>query len=511
MKAAIFPEFTSVRRFFLMRSTNRSATGATRAMERPKHDTPYPRGFIPAMRKIAILNQKGGVGKTTLVANLGAGLARQRKRMRLLLVDLDPQAHLTYSLGLAAHELKTSIYELLQGQAVLSEALVEIKEGLHLIPASLDLASAELEFAAVPGREFLLKELLAEVEGYDYILIDCPPNLGLLTINALTMAEEVIIPVQTEFLALQSLSRLLETIQVVQKRLNPGLAISGMVATRYAKRKNLNREVVENLRQHFGKLVYKTIIRDNVSLAEAPSHGLDIFSYKPRSYGAEDFTALSREFARRGKAMTTRKPRMGNNPLDGLPSPPGQAQAGQAPDKVSEDNAIDRLLDKYKEPQDIESPLATARPKPGPPAKEPEAAEPNTAPKAKTAKPKTTPRKAAKPKAKSKAKVGAKLKAKPAAKAKPAPLKPKKETKTKPKSVAKPKAKTGQAADSKVEPKIKAKAAKTPKPKPQKASPPPKPEPPVAAVEEQCQSPGSQGQTRASARSSAGRARIQRS
>jgi chromosome partitioning protein len=194
-----------------------------------------------------------------------------------------------------------TIYHVLRGQGGPRESVRQVHEGLDLLPASLDLASAELELASTPGREFLLKELLTEVSDYDFIFMDCPPNLGLLTINSLTAAHEIIIPLQTEFLALQSLGRLMETIKVVQKRLNPGLTVGGIVATRFDQRKRLSREVVEKIHEHFGDLFFKGRIRDNISLAEAPSHGQDIFRYKPASSGAEDFSALCREFLARDR------------------------------------------------------------------------------------------------------------------------------------------------------------------------------------------------------------------
>lgn len=248
------------------------------------------------MQTLAVLNQKGGVGKTTLTVNLGAAIPRARAKARVLLVDLDPQAHLTYSLGLAAHQLPLTVYHLLRSQGDLQKALHPVQPGLDLLPASLDLASAELELAAVPGREFLLKELLAQAPSYDFIFLDCPPNLGLLSINALTAAQALLIPIQTEFLALQSLGRLMETMGVVQRRLNPGLGLGGIVATRHDQRKRLSREVLEKVGEHFGDQLFATKVRDNISLAEAPSHGLDIFRYKPASSGAEDFRALCREF-----------------------------------------------------------------------------------------------------------------------------------------------------------------------------------------------------------------------
>lgn len=245
------------------------------------------------MTTIALINQKGGVGKTTVTMNLGAGLARQGHQV--LMIDLDPQANLTYALGIAAHELDVSVYDLLKGDAPLTDVLLDRDERLQLIPASLELSGAEMALANVAGREFLLREALESFTEPDYVLIDCPPSLGLLTINALTSAQEIYVPVQTEFLALQGMSTLIQTIEVVQRRLNRDLKLSGIIATRYDKRKTLNREVVEKISEHFGNKVFKTYIRENVSLAESPSYGQTIFEYRPNSNGAKDFLTLCKE------------------------------------------------------------------------------------------------------------------------------------------------------------------------------------------------------------------------
>jgi len=247
------------------------------------------------MTIVALINQKGGVGKTTSTINIGAGLAQLGKKV--LLVDLDPQAHLTYSLGIQAHEQKATIYELLQG-GDLGETIVK-RNGLSVIPSTLNLSGAEVELSGVAGREFLLKEALSGLKGFDYVLLDCPPSLGLLTLNALTTAGEVYIPLQTEFLALQGMTKLLETIEVVKKRLNKELEITGIIATRYDSRKNLNREVVEKIQEHFGDKLFKTLVRDNIALAEAPSFGKTIFEYKADSNGAEDYLNICKEILRR--------------------------------------------------------------------------------------------------------------------------------------------------------------------------------------------------------------------
>jgi chromosome partitioning protein len=249
------------------------------------------------LRVIAVLNQKGGVGKTTLVVNLSAGLAGLGQRIAA--VDLDPQAHLTSSLGVAPTSSELTTFELLKGQASFSQIAVDAAE-IKVAPSSLRLSGAELELSSLPGREFLLKEALEPVHDFDFMFLDCPPNLGLLTINALTACNEILIPLQTEYLAMHSLSKLMDTVTLVKKRLNPDLKVQGIIGNRYAKRKRLNREVVEAIGEHFGDKLFKTQIRDNVSLAEAPSFGKDIFTYKPRSIGAEDFSALCREFLERG-------------------------------------------------------------------------------------------------------------------------------------------------------------------------------------------------------------------
>ncbi|MEW6112841.1 MAG: ParA family protein [Acidobacteriota bacterium] len=244
------------------------------------------------MPTIALINQKGGVGKTTSTINLGAGLAMLGKSV--LLVDLDPQAHLTYGLGIQAHELETTVYEVLKGEVAAQEAILK-RDALEVLPSSLGLSAAEMELSGMAGREFLLKEALAGLAPRDFVLLDCPPSLGLLTLNALTAAQEVFIPLQTEFLALQGMSKLIDTVNVVKKRLNPDLTISGIIGTQFDGRKNLNREVVEKIREYFADKLFETLIHDNVALAEAPSYGQTIFEYRPDCRGAQDYLALSRE------------------------------------------------------------------------------------------------------------------------------------------------------------------------------------------------------------------------
>lgn len=246
-------------------------------------------------RIIAIVNQKGGVGKTTTAINLAAALALKGKRS--LLVDMDPQASLTASLGI--REASPSTYEIMTGHTTALEALISLN-GFDLIPAGAQLVGAELELAAAPGREYILREKLEPIIGqYDFTFIDCPPGLGLLTLNALTASGEVFIPLQAEFLALEGMARLLETVDLVKRRLNPKLNISGIVITRYDQRRRLNRDIIETIRAHFPGVVFEQPIRENISLAEAPSYGQHIFDYKGDSSGAADYAALADEMISR--------------------------------------------------------------------------------------------------------------------------------------------------------------------------------------------------------------------
>ena len=239
---------------------------------------------------ISLLNHKGGVGKTTSAINIGAAMVELGKRV--LLIDLDPQANLTLSLGISRQ--KYSIYEALRGETELVPYTA--KDGLDIITSNLDLSGAEMELINEAGREYILRELLEGVDDqYDYVIIDCPPSLGLLTLNALTSSRYVIIPLQTEFLALQGLAKIKQVVDKVRLRLNKKLEIGGVIATMYDKRKILNRDVVETIRKYFGKKVFDTLIRDNVALAEAPASRQDIFEYNKSSPGAKDYLALSKE------------------------------------------------------------------------------------------------------------------------------------------------------------------------------------------------------------------------
>ena len=245
-------------------------------------------------RIIAISNHKGGVGKTTTVVNLTAGLASFKRKV--LAVDLDPQANLTFSFGIS--KVETSIYDALKGNAPLP--IINVKENLDITPSSLDLAGAEMELNAEAGREYIFKELIEPVrDKYDYILIDCPPSLGLLTINAFTAADEIIIPIQAHFLAIKGLTKILEVISKVKRRLNPKVEITGVIITLYDKRKVLHRDVEETIKTYFQDKVYNTKIRENIALAEAPAQGQDIFQYQASSRGAEDYYNLTLEFLAR--------------------------------------------------------------------------------------------------------------------------------------------------------------------------------------------------------------------
>ena len=259
----------------------------------------------------AVLNQKGGVGKTTSVVNVGAGLAILGKRV--LIVDLDPQGHLTSFLGIEADEIDRTIIDVLRGYIDPRNAIVtrtlnarlcingrESRLTLSVIPAGLDLAGAETDFSRTADKEFLLKNAIANLlNDFDYILFDCPPSLGTITINALAASRKVFIPVQTEYLALKSLEHMMKKIEFVITELDLDLVIGGLIATRFDGRKVLSRSVVETLRERFGALLLETMIRENIVLAESPRFGKDIFSYRPRSYGAEDYLNLALEISGR--------------------------------------------------------------------------------------------------------------------------------------------------------------------------------------------------------------------
>jgi chromosome partitioning protein len=239
---------------------------------------------------ISISNHKGGVGKTTSAINIGAGL--NRLGQRVLLIDLDPQANLSQSLGITDPE--RTIYGAIRGEHKLEPT--QIIKGLDVIPSTLDLSGAEVEMIGEAGREYILKELLEPMrELYDYVLIDTPPSLGLLTINAFTASDEIFIPLQAQYLPLQGLTKILEVVDKIKRRLNKELRIGGLIITQYDSRKVLNRDVASTIGSVFQAETFTTRIRDNVALAEAPSQGLDIFRYSPKSYGALDYLELCQE------------------------------------------------------------------------------------------------------------------------------------------------------------------------------------------------------------------------
>ena len=246
------------------------------------------------MHVCVIANQKGGVGKTTTTHNLGMMLG---KKKRVLLVDLDAQGNLTDACGLSPENLRGSAFDVMSGEMALSDAVISL-ENADLLPATRNLAVAELAFASKLGRENLLKKALKDAN-YDFVLIDCPPSLGLLTVNALTAANGVLIPVQAEYYALAGLDLIQETMRGVIENLNPSLRTIGILLTFYDGRKSLNRDVASGLVDRWGDLVFKTVIRDNVALAEAPSNGQSIFDYRAQSYGAQDYATLAKEFLNR--------------------------------------------------------------------------------------------------------------------------------------------------------------------------------------------------------------------
>jgi chromosome partitioning protein len=248
------------------------------------------------MKVLSISNHKGGVGKTTSAINIGAGLNILKKKV--LLIDLDPQANLTQSLGLIDQE--KNIYGALRGEYKLEP--ITVLKGLDVIPSTLDLSGAEIELSSEPGREYILKELIEPLRAsYDFILIDSPPSLGLLTINAFTASDEILIPLQAQYLALQGLAKLVEVVDKIKGRLNKELKVGGVFITQYDSRKVLNRDVAETIQAHFKDEVFTTKIRDNIALAEAPAQGLDIFRYNSKTNGAEDYLALSKEILKRSK------------------------------------------------------------------------------------------------------------------------------------------------------------------------------------------------------------------
>ena len=249
------------------------------------------------MRTIALANHKNDVGKSTSAINIGAALAKAGKRV--LVVDLDPQAELTYGVGIVSYELEKTIYEALKGEVPPRSVLIDV-EDFDVIPSSLDLSGVEMELCGTVGNELRLRKMLNEFTQYDFALIDCPPSLGLLNLNALAAADEIIVPIQTELLALQTMAKLSEVLEAVRQVLNPPLEISGVIATRYREHNSTEADVLKIIQEYFGDKVFKTLIRHDIALAEATHYGQTIFEYRPDSTGAEDYLMLSNEIMERG-------------------------------------------------------------------------------------------------------------------------------------------------------------------------------------------------------------------
>ena len=250
-------------------------------------------------RVISVANQKGGVGKTTTTVNLGACLADAGKRV--LLVDMDAQGNATSGIGIKKSDVTNDIYDVLVNEVPIKEVIQQTaRERLDIAPATIQLSGAEIELTSMMARESRLKTALSDItEEYDYVLIDCPPSLGHLTINSFSASDSILIPVQCEYYALEGLSQLLNTIRLVQKHFNADLRIEGVLLTMYDARTNLGSEVVEEVRKYFRERVYDTIIPRNVRLSEAPSHGQSIIDYNPKSKGAENYHALAKEVMNR--------------------------------------------------------------------------------------------------------------------------------------------------------------------------------------------------------------------
>ena len=266
-------------------------------------------------RIIAIANQKGGVGKTTTCVNLAAALASMQKRV--LLIDLDPQGNATMGCGVDKYDVETSVYDILVEQTPISTVLVRSEEnGCDVLPANSDLTAAEIQLMDMDGRERRLKDALNTVrDQYDYLLIDCPPSLNVLTLNAFVAADSVLVPIQCEYYALEGLSALLETIEGIRESVNPSLEIEGLLRTMYDGRNNLGAEVSAQLVQHFGNQVFNTMVPRNIRLAEAPSHGVSIMQYDKTSRGALAYLALAGEIIRQ-QSRTSKAPGAPQNPTE---------------------------------------------------------------------------------------------------------------------------------------------------------------------------------------------------
>lgn len=252
-------------------------------------------------RIIAVANQKGGVGKTTTTINLSACLAEQGQKV--LVIDVDPQGNTTSGLGIDKNNTENTVYELMLGEASIDDCIYKsVMDDLDVIPSNVNLAGAEIDLIDIDDREYILKKIVNSLkEKYDFILLDCPPSLSMLTVNAVTAANTVLVPIQCEYYALEGLSQLIRTINLVKQKLNPELEIEGVVFTMYDARTNLSLQVVENVKANLKQTVYKTIIPRNIRLAEAPSHGLPINLYDSKSAGAESYRLLAEEVIHRGE------------------------------------------------------------------------------------------------------------------------------------------------------------------------------------------------------------------
>lgn len=244
---------------------------------------------------IAIANQKGGVGKTTTSINLSSCIAAKGKKV--LVVDIDPQGNTTSGYGVEKNDLENTIYELMLGDCSIEDCIIkDVIENVSILPSNVNLAAAEIELIGVEKKEYILKNEIDWVKDrYDYIIIDCPPSLSLLTVNAMTTADSVLVPIQCEYYALEGLSQLIHTVNLVKERLNPDLEMEGVVFTMYDSRTNLSAQVVENVKSHLKQKVYRTVIPRNIRLAEAPSYGQPINIYDPKSAGAESYLSLADE------------------------------------------------------------------------------------------------------------------------------------------------------------------------------------------------------------------------
>ena len=248
---------------------------------------------------IAISNQKGGVGKTTTSINLSSALADKEKKV--LVIDADPQGNTTSGFGIEKNELENTIYELILSECSIKECILnDVIPGVSIIPSNVNLAAAEIELIGVDKKEYILKREVEWIkESYDYIIIDCPPSLNLLTINAMTTADSILVPIQCEYYALEGLSQLIHTVNLVKERLNPDLDMEGVVFTMYDSRTNLSMQVVENVKSHLTQKVFETVIPRNIRLAEAPSYGMPINKYDSKSAGAEAYMSLADEIVNR--------------------------------------------------------------------------------------------------------------------------------------------------------------------------------------------------------------------